>query len=427
MKRITMRNLMVSISFLCVAYQSLSQGLVFKNATIHVGNGVVIENGILVTEKDKIEFVGLEKDCKIDLSAKKAIAANNSHIYPGLISLYSNAGLIEIEAVRASADYFEIGDVNAHIRAGIAFNIDSDILPTLLSNGVLITQVTPRGAFICGNSDVVYLNGWSVEEARIKADEGMHINWPTFYAPNYASEEAKTEFAANRLKQLQALKQLFLEAKVYDAKLQSTANLRLESLKAIFDDKKTLYIAADQSKEILEIISFVKELGIKKTAIVGAQDALEVAEEMAKNDIYVILKCIHNTPPLAESDVDYIFKLPYQLKKKGVKVALSYSGNMESMNARNLAFLAGSAASYGLSKEEALSSITSIPAQILGLDSEIGSLQVGKQASFVISKGDILDMRSSKITKAFIKGQEIVLDDKQKTLNARYEAKYKLK
>jgi len=409
-----------------ISIHTFAQGVVVKNGTIHVGNGQVIEGAILVTEKDKIQFVGLEKDAKIDISGKQTIDAQQGHVYPGLISMYTSIGLTEIDYVRASNDFFEIGSLNAHIRAGIAYNVDSDILPTVLSNGILVAQATPRGGLVAGTSAAMYLNGWTFEEAQIKTDEGLHINWPLFYAEALATDAAKADFATNRTKEILKLKTFFTEAKAYHLGTKTPKNLRFEGVKGVFDSTQSVYIVANKAKEILEVIAFVKEMAFGKPIIVGANEALAVAAELHDQHIPVVLYRVHNTPPTPESDVDYAYTLPAKLMKAGVKFALSYYGDMEAAHSRNLPFIAGTAAAYGLSKEEALAAITSIPATLLGIADKLGTLQAGKQASFIISKGDILDMKTSKVTIAYIKGEKMDINDKQKALNQKYLAKYKL-
>ncbi len=420
-----MRKISILVFTFVIQLYAFAQGVVVKNATIHVGNGTVIENGILVTEKDKIVYAGNEKDCTGDLSKKEIIDSKGSHIYPGFISMFTSIGLIELEAVRASADHAEIGELNPHIRANVAYNVDSDILPTLCSNGILTAQITPRGGLITGSSSAMYLSGWTWEEAQIKADEGIHVNWPGFYPGGGASDAAKNEHYDNRNKAIERLKLLFLEAK-NNFNSTSTNNLRLQALYGLFDESRTLYVTANSSKEVLEVIAFTKEAGVKKVVIVGARDALSAAEEIKKSNISSVLARLHETPSLAESDVDYNYKLAYEYKKRGIKVALTYYGEMEAAHSRNLAFIAGTAAKYGLTKEEALACITSVPAEMMGISKIVGTLEKDKQASFIISKGDVLDMKTNIIQMAFIKGTKLDLTDKQKALNQKYVNKYKL-
>jgi imidazolonepropionase-like amidohydrolase len=92
--------------------------------------------------------------------------------------------------------------------------------------------------------------------------------------------------------------------------------------------------------------------------------------------------------------------------------------------ARNLPFYAGTAAAYGLSKEEALKLITINPAEILGVGDKTGSLVEGKEATLFVSQGDALDFRTNNLSHAYIQGKKIVLDNKQEALFERFSKKY---
>jgi imidazolonepropionase-like amidohydrolase len=109
--------------------------------------------------------------------------------------------------------------------------------------------------------------------------------------------------------------------------------------------------------------------------------------------------------------------------KKGIQVAITDEGFWKD---RNLPFQAGQAVAYGLTKEEALQTITLNPARILGIDKTVGTLEDEKDATLIISEGDILDMKSSVVTHAYIRGKEINLDDIQKQLYQKYLKKYKI-
>lgn len=398
------------------------QSFFLKDITIHVGNGQVIENGAVVVENGKIIFSGKEKEINTTLP-EAIIDGKSAHLYPGIISLYTNIGLSEIDYVRASNDHTEVGDFNAHVRAGIAYNVDSDVIPTLRSNGILVAQVTPRGSLVAGMSSVMYLNGWTWEEALVKADEGIHLNWPTQYAYGWQNE---SEFSAQRSKNIEKLNSLFESAKSYCLQPTPQTNLRLQSMCGLFTGQTTLYLAANHSKDVMEAVLFAEKYSVKKMAIVGAKNALSISEELKKRDIPVILNRLHDTPTKAEDDYDYSYKLPAQYWQKGVKVAHSYYGDMEVANSRNLAFSAGTSAAFGLEKEAALTAVTLTPAQILGIDHRLGTIEKGKEATFVLSTGDIFDMKDSRVIQAFIKGVACDLDDKQKALNRKYKNKYKI-
>lgn len=197
----------------------------------------------------------------------------------------------------------------------------------------------------------------------------------------------------------------------------------MESMRGLFSGEKRLYVHVDEAKAMLEAHQLLSPYGVK-LVFVGAAEAWRIADFLAEQKIPVILSNLHALPRLEHDDVDQPYKTPAILHKKGVKFALSMQG---SWNQRNLAFQAGQAVAYGLPKEVALAAITSNVAEILGLSEQIGSLEKGKAASFILSKGDLLDMRSSQIMAAYLDGKLLDLDkDKQKQLYKKYMDKYEL-
>jgi imidazolonepropionase-like amidohydrolase len=97
------------------------------------------------------------------------------------------------------------------------------------------------------------------------------------------------------------------------------------------------------------------------------------------------------------------------------------------MNTRNLPFYAGTFAAHGLDKEKAVQLLTGNAAKILGIDNFAGTIETGKDATLFISEGDALDMKSNRITHAFIQGRKISLESHQTKLWKRYSNKYKSK
>jgi hypothetical protein len=150
-----------------------TETITITGATAHLGNGQVIENSILAFENGKITFVG---GPSAPLRGK-IIDAKGKHIYPGFIAPGKSLGLIEVNAVRASNDQDEIGDFIPNIRSIIAYNAESKVVESMRPNGVLMAQVTPRGGTISGTSSVVQLDAWNWEDAAIKVDDGIHVNF----------------------------------------------------------------------------------------------------------------------------------------------------------------------------------------------------------------------------------------------------------
>ena len=407
--------------------------IVIKNATVHTGEGTVIENATIVIENGKITAVG--KDVKIPAGAEVTDAAGK-HVYPGLVLPSSNLGLVEISAVRASNDSREIGDMNPNIRSIVAYNTDSKVINTLRSNGILAANIVPQGNFLAGSSSVVQLDAWNWEDAAIQTDGGMHLYMPSlmprptfgrgggggFGGPNAG---AQTDPVKEGLEKMEQLKSFFKEAKAYMAVADNKeTNLKFESVKNLFSKKQKLYVHANTVKQMLVALDLIKEFGFDMV-IVGASEGWQIADLLKQNNVSVILDQLHRLPTGEDDDVDQPYKTAAALQKAGVLFALSDDDSQN--RGRNLAFNAGTAAAYGLTKEQALAAITLNAAKIMGASDKIGSITVGKDANIIISTGDILDMRTNNVTDAFIGGRKINLDDKQKQLNERYEEKYNIK
>ena len=398
-----------------------SQAIVLKGGIFHLGNGQVLENGSIRFENGIITEIGSsvnESNCEL-------INTNGKHIYPGLILPNNTVGLTEISAVRSTRDFQESGDFNPNVRSLIAYNTDSEIIPTMRSNGILLAQVTPQGGYISGTSSVMEMDGWNWEDAVNKADAGVHMNWvPTFTRDCSGGFPHGLKKNDKRDEEIQQLDNFFNEALAY-SKQEGTKNrnLKFEAMKGLFDGSKTLFINVNFSKEIVESVLFAKKHQVKKIVIAGGSDAYEVVSFLKENNIPVILNEIHRLPERDEEDVYHPYKLPYLLNKAGVLVSLAFE---DPTRARNLPFQAGTAIAYGVPKEEALKMITSNTAKILGIDDKVGVLEKGKQATLVVSNGDLLDMRSNAVIHAFIRGKKTDLDTRHKRLNKIYKDKYHL-
>jgi imidazolonepropionase-like amidohydrolase len=401
--------------------QEQQEPIIIRNATIHVGNGTLLEQGTIVFEKGKITLI--EKNPTINLQKAQIIDATGKHVYPGLIVPSTTVGLTEIDAVRATRDFQEVGDFNPHIRSLIAFNTDADMIPTIRYNGVLLVQTTPRGGIISGTSSIMELDGWNWEDAVHKADDGIHLNWIPMYRYNW--REQMLEKNQDRAKKISELETFFAEAISYAQTANpSPINLRFEAMKGLFEGTKNLYIHVEEAKEILESVQFAQRFGVKKIVLVGASEAHRVVDFLKKNNIPVLLNRVHSLPNRADDEIDLPFRMPAILHKAGILVGLNYEGDMEAMGSRNLPFTAGTAAAYGLTKEEALMTVTLNTAKILGIDDKVGSLEKGKDATLIICSGDLLDMRGNQVEMAFIRGKEIQLTSKQTELYQRYKKKY---
>jgi imidazolonepropionase-like amidohydrolase len=214
------------------------------------------------------------------------------------------------------------------------------------------------------------------------------------------------------------------QAKAFNAGKPEVENLLLKAAKGLFDGTQSLFINADYEKQIIDAIQLAKELGIAKIVIIGGRESYKIADLLKANNVAVLVSRPHELPASEEADVYMPYKLAGILVRDGLLVGIENSGQMERMNTRNLPFYAGTFAAYGLEKEEAVKLITLNNAKILGIDQTLGTLEVGKDATLFVSEGDALDMRTNKISHAFIQGRGISLNSYQKDLYLRYKEKY---
>lgn len=424
-------TLMTGISAQDNIYPAKPQkGLLFlKNGTVHVGNGTVIENATIKINNGKIEEVGI--GVNIPNSGAEVVDVNGKHVYPGLIHPSSTLGLQEIGGIRSMQDFNEIGDLNPSVRSIAAYNADSKIINTLRSNGILLAHTAPQGSLLGGQSTVVQLDGWNADDAPYKLDVGMNLYMPSML--NRATGRFAAMFAMffpqqgdatkEAIEKVEKIKAFFREAKVYINSEKKEINLKFEATRKLFSKQQKLFVHCTQVKQMLVAIDFVKEFGFD-VVLVGAAESWQIADLLKQNNISVILSQMHDLPTLDDDDIDQPFKTPAALQKAGVLFCINDDDPQN--RGRNLPFNAGTAVAYGLDKEAAVSAITLNTAKVLGIDANTGSIEKGKDANLIVSKGDILDMKSSVVEQAFIQGRKLELNDKHKQLYERYKYKYNL-
>ncbi|MFY9243980.1 MAG: amidohydrolase family protein [Polaribacter sp.] len=398
-----------------------------EGATAHLGNGQIIENSLIMFADGKITFVGSAM-MKIARQGT-VINAEGKHIYPGFIAANASLGLVEIDAVKASDDEDEIGTNNPHIRSIIAYNAESKVVESMRPNGVLMAQIAPRGGTISGTSSIVQLDAWNWEDAAVKTDDAIHMNWPGSFTRGrwWLGEDPALKADPKYAENVDNIKAYFTDAKNYLAGTKDKKHLPFEATKGLFNGSQKLFIHVSGQREITDAINTTKELGINNIVIVHGEGAESVADMLVKNNIPVILDRPHRNPNSDDDAYDYTYTIAKILVDKGVLVSLGMEGQMERMNTRNLPFYAGTFAAHGLDKEVALQLLTSNTAKILGIDNMVGTLEVGKDATLFISEGDALDMRTNQLTNAYIQGRDISLETHQTKLWKRYSDKYKSK
>ena len=396
-----------------------TKSILIYNAKIISGLGTVIDNGYFGFDDGKINFIGQTKpnndyDLEIDVNGK--------HIYPGFIALNTTLGLVEVDAIRASDDEKEIGTYNPNVRSIIAYNAESKIVETMRLNGVLLAQITPRGGVVSGSSSVVHLDAWNWEDATIKYDQGLHVNWPSFYSYSGSrwSIGPRTLKASDDYSvKIESLKNVFRQAKSYSTDSKKR-DLKLMSMKNLFSGKQTLFLHAQEQRQIVDGVTFFKSVGIDNLVVIGGREAYNVTDLLKKHNISVVASHPHRLPSSEDSHLKEAFDLAKKLNSRGIEIGIDVSGSMERANTRNLPFYAGSFVGNGLDYNSAIKALTINAAKILGIDSVYGSLEIGKSATFFVSEGDALDMKTNVISHAYIDGRKLQLENHQTKLRDKY-------
>lgn len=403
-----------------------TKSILLLNGRAHLGNGKIIDRAAIGIRDGKLDMVLAAIDVRVDTTQyDTVIHIDGKEVYPGLIAPNSRLGLVEIDAVRASIDYDEVGAMNPHVRSLTAYNTESRISPTVRTNGVLIAQSTPKGGRISGSSSIFQLEGWNWEDAVIKIDDGIHINWPIDYPWRGEEDPKEVKKAKERYEQdLNEINDFFIKAQAYQkAEYRLEKDLKMEAMTALFSKKQSLFIHADRVNQITDAIYFFDDYDLD-IVLVGGYESWLVADLLKDRDIPIVLRRVHSLPMNEDDEVDLPYRLPKILSDKGLLIALENSGRMEAMGTRNLPFYAGTAVAYGVEKEEALSMITLNTAKILKIADRVGSIEKGKDATLFVSEGDALDMRTNKVCLGMVQGKIIDLDNPQKYLYRKYKAKY---
>lgn len=427
--RIKMRAYITLLGLLAAFSLSAQQHkkILLLDGFLHVGNGeimersaILIEDGIITDVRNSLAYSYQESDWDT------IIHLNGKQIYPGFVAPNTTLGLTEIDAVRATRDFDEVGLYNPHVRSQIAFNVESNVISTIRTNGVLLGQPTPRGGRISGTSSIMRFNGWNWEDATIKASDGIHVNWPSsLQGGGWWAEPKPKERNKNYSSELEDLYAFFDLSKAYTEGNREETDIRLEGMNSTFNGDANIYFHANELQQLLDIIDFVKHYQFKHAVIIGGYDSYLITEQLRDSKIAVMLPRVHSLPEKEDDPVDLPYRLPALLQKGNVKFCLQNAGDMEAMNTRNIPFLAGTARSYGLSTEEAIRAVSLSACEILGIEKQYGSVEKGKSATLFVSEGDALDMRTNQLNLAIIDGDFVPLENMQTDLYYKYTTKYK--
>jgi imidazolonepropionase-like amidohydrolase len=396
--------------------------------TLHPISGDDVPGGTLVMDHGKISSLG--PGASIPPDAER-IDVTGKHVYPGFVDPYSVLGLAELEAVRASVDYTEVGEVTPNVKVQVAVNPESEAIPVTRSNGVLTALVAPSGALLGGTSALMMLDGWTWEQMTLKAPIGLHVKWPKLVLKTQGvTPDSAEKLRAARAKSLQKLQDAFDQARAYWTAKKAGAqkgvpshdsDARWEAMIPVLEGKIPLIVEANEVQQIESAVAFADQQKVH-LVIYGGYDAPRCAALLRRFSVPVIVSEIHRLPMHRYDAYDDPFTLPDRLRLAGVRFCIANGGGF--WNERNLPYAAAQAAAYGLPRPEALRAITLYPAQILGVADRIGSLEAGKDATLIVTDGDPLEIPTH-VERAFIQGRKVDLQDKQKVLWEKYQEKYR--
>jgi imidazolonepropionase-like amidohydrolase len=388
----------------------------------------VIENGVLVMQGGKITAVGgpstaVPREARI-------IDVSGMTVYPGLIDAETRLGLTEIQSDRMTDDTLEPSDeIMPHMHVSDAFHAETALIPVARINGITNAVVAPaNGDTLPGQDAFIQLAGRSAEDMLLARDIALPLNFTGRQRRNESLATAK--FPQTRMGMAAQLRQSFIDAQDYEAKLAAwekkkaadpdkagappKRDLRLEALLPYLHGQKPMVLAAEEANDLETILDMAKEYHLK-VILNHLSHSSAVLDRVAASGFPVIVGPIYEQPKEWER-YDAVYRLPSEMAKRGIKIAFA---TYDSHKVRDLPYAAGYAVAFGLPPDEALKAITLNPAQMFGMDKDLGSLDVGKTANVVVANGDPLDVKTE-VKRVFIAGQEIPLVSRQTELRDQY-------
>ncbi len=422
---------------LCLAFQtalaapeipgaSVQQPVAVVGATVHRISDEPLEKATLLFRQGKIVAIGEQVKVPDDVLT---IDATGKHIYPGLFDAYTDLGLVEINSVRATRDQQETGSLNPNVKSWVSVNPDSEIIPVTRSNGVLLALTAPSGGLISGQSAVIQLDGWTFEDLTVRGPVGMHVEWPNMSPSiDWDTDASAKQQVEARDRALRQLRDAFADARAYQQAREAAAerhpiDLRWEAMLPVLRGELPLIVAADEIQQMQAAVAFAMEHQVR-LIIYGGYDAPHCLELLKKHEVAIIISGVYRLPRRRSEPYDTPFTLAAKLHEAGVRFCISGSGRFGASNVRNLPYHAAMAAAFGLPPDEALKAITLYPAEILGVADRVGSLQRGRDATFIITDGDPLET-TTQVEAAFVQGREVDLNNRHKRLWKKYEEKYR--
>jgi imidazolonepropionase-like amidohydrolase len=398
---------------------ALTRGLLaIINARIFPVTGPAIERGTIVVRDGRIEAVGAGVPPP---PGAEILDAAGQEVYPGFIDARTSLGLSEPGA-GGYGDVEEILDFGPQLRAQTAYHNDSEAIPVARANGITTVAVTPAGGIFGGQIAVMDLDGVTWEESTLKPAIGISFQFPTIPTrPSDAPGQPRTFTDAKRARDARierAVRQLE-DAKAYaKAGDGRPRDLLLESLVPVVERRQPLFTRANSERDIRDAVAFGERTGVR-IVISGGAEAQLAAPLLREKNIPVVLGSVLTLPSRPDLPHQASYAIASELARAGVKFAFSAGDAEDVENVRQLPYHAARSVAWGLPRAQALRALTIDAAEILGVADQVGSIEPGKIANLVVSKGDPLEVRTT-ISHVVIKGRDVSLDNKQLALYERY-------
>ena len=416
----------LAAALILAASLAAGETIVLKGAAVHPVSGPEIARGTVVLRDGKIAAVGAAVAVPPDA---KVVDVSGRHVYPSLFPPMTSLGLVEISAVRSTVDTTELGEINPEARADVAMNFDSELLPVARSAGILIAGVAPLGGLISGSAAAMKLDGWTREDATLKAPAAVVVRWPDLAIDRSPTarfsvrlQEKKRDDAVRQLEEAFDAARAYAKARAAEGAAgipRHDADPKLEALVPAVEGRLPVIVGASTVAQIRAAVAWGQREKLR-IAIFGGADAWRLAPELAAAKVPVILDTALDLPARADDPYDARYAAAGVLAKAGVEVALNDGAGNSAETARNLIQDAAVSAGFGLPRDAAVAAMTLVPAKILGVDARVGSIEPGKDATLIVTDGDILDLRSH-VVAAYVDGRALDLTDKQKRLYERYK------
>lgn len=405
-----------------------AETLVLTGATVHTVSGETITNGQVLVRDGKITAVGTS----VAAADAKKISLDGLHLYPGMIALNTDLGLAEIDAVRATLDIREVGEYTPDVYSWLAVNPDSELLPVARANGVSHFEPVPTGAILAGQSGLMALDGWTIEEMVAKKAVAIHVYWPSATLDTTPKEKARNprqwksleDQDKERKERRRQLDDFFAEARAYAKAKDNGKDFQIvpawEAMLPVVRGEIPVTVHADDVRQIRAAVAWATTNGVKMILADGL-DAWRVADLLATNNVPVIFSRVFTQPSRETDGYAVNFNAPAILNRAGVKITFSGGGDPGGNGSlvKNLPYMAAQAVAFGLPADEALKAITLYPAQIASVADRLGSIEAGKDATLFVTDGDILDIRTS-VKRMWIGGKEVSLESRHTRLYEKY-------